>query len=281
MRGGDGEPEANAIVQLFHDGALVANARTNRNGIFETDIIEQGSYRVVAYKEGYYRNTTTLRVNGMDAATSLTIEQGSVTLTFEVTDDHFSPPRPVEGATIQVEGVGSVQTLGDGENTLSVPVNAAYQLSITKDGYEEVTRQIRVGESARTVSATISRTPGINVELSNGQVVVGQTVQVTVTDEYGTPVSGATVTVNGEQVGQTNAEGQLTVTIDSAGDRTITASVDGLSDSATVQGVNPGGTTVSGTQTTESSSVFGPGFTPVAAILALLLVVGGLLRRRT
>lgn len=281
VRNARGEPVPNAVVWMRHNGNYVVNERTDRNGVHETETLEQGEYRVTVLKDGYFRNRTTLQVDGDRVRESLTIERGSVPVTVQVTDDHFSPPQPVENARIQVGDVGSVQTLGDGENTIRVPVNADYDVTVTKEGYEEATPTLEVGEEATTLSATIQRTPGLNIGLSDGQVAVGEPVRVEVSDEYDTPVDGASVALNGEVVGETDGDGRLSVTIEEAGENTIDVEADGFNASATVRGVDPSNGTDAGTETqteTESSDGLGPGFTPVVAVIALLLVAARLRR---
>ncbi|WP_424016553.1 carboxypeptidase-like regulatory domain-containing protein [Halorientalis pallida] len=282
-----GVPVNKAAVQLFHDGETVVNTRTNANGIYQTGAIEQGEYTLRALKERYYTNGTTFEV-GDNTSVSTRIETGSVLVTFDVKDDHFDPARPVESATVSIPKLGDTsQTLADGEATTSVPVNTNFEVEITKEGYETVTEQLDVDEEQTTLSATIQREESISLTVSNSQVIVGENVTVDVENEYGTVVEGATVTVDGESVGETNEQGELTFSIQNSGVNTIRVESDDLEDSATVEGFSPDeGTpedTATEVETTEdestTSSGIGPGFTPVAAVVAALLAVLVLRRR--
>ncbi|SDF90893.1 carboxypeptidase-like regulatory domain-containing protein [Halorientalis regularis] len=282
-----GVPVNKAVVQLFHDGETVVNTRTNANGIYQTDAIEQGEYTLRALKERYFTNGTTVEVTG-NTSVSTRIETGSVLVTFDVTDDHFDPARPVEGATVSIPKLGDTsQTLADGEATTSVPVNTNFEVEITKERYETVTEQLDVGEERTTLSATIQREEAITLTVSNSQIIVGENVTVDVENEYGTVVEGATVTVDGETVGETNANGELTFSIERSGVNAIRVESGDLSDSATVEGFSPDEGTPEDTATevettedeTTTSSGIGPGFTPVAAVVAALLAVLVLRRR--
>lgn len=280
-----GKPVADAWVRMWHDGTRVINERTNDNGVHQTKAIEQGEYQINVFKEGYLRNSTTLQVDG-DVSDSLSIEQGSVTVTFSVTDGHFDPAKPLENASLDVKGVASgVQTLGNGENTLSVPVNSDYDVSISKQGYETAERRLSVDEEPTSLAVSIKRTPAISIDSLADRIVVGENVSIDVTDEYGTSVENASVTLDGETVGKTDADGKLAFTIDNEGEHTVQASADGLLATAKIEGVDPSAkntdseTTATATNESEGSSGGGPGFTVVLALVGVLLAVGLLARR--
>jgi uncharacterized protein (TIGR03382 family) len=291
-----GQPVGNAIVRMWHDGQVVVNTRTDDDGVLESPTIEQGEYRLIVFREGYFRNASDLAVTG-DVSRQVAIQQGSATVTFAVTDPHFDPPRPVENATISVGDIGTVRTLGNGEATIQVPVNARTRVSVTKPNYSAVTRRLVVGEDATTLDVSIRRTPALAVRPANDRVVVGESVTVAVTDEYGDAVEGATVQFDGDSVGQTDTDGELSVTIESEGTHRIAASTGNLTAAATVEGVRAATETPSLTATptptatrtataadapttTAPSFGFGPGFTPVTALVAVLVAIGLVLLRR-
>ncbi|WP_276270756.1 Ig-like domain-containing protein [Haloarcula litorea] len=290
---GDGDPVEDARVQFYTGGQFVTDQRTDADGTVTTPRIERGSYRVIVGKDGYLRNRTEVAVEGRTEATVRLVE-GSALITVAVTDDRFDPPRPVRNATVRVPSVGTVQTLSDGEATIAVPVNDDYDLVVTKDGYERVERRVLVRETGTDVNVTVRRTPALTVTPDNRRVVVGETVRLRVTDEYGEPVANATVTRGGERVGTTDAAGVVVADVTAAGSLTFTATTDGLSGTATVEGVEAAAGTATETATdtatatatetatpTESESVLpgsGPGFGVVTALLALALAA--LLARR-
>jgi MYXO-CTERM domain-containing protein len=137
----------------------------------------------------------------------------------------------------------------------------------------------------------INRTPSLAVETANAQVVTGQTVRVSVTDEYDEQVVDASVRVGGETVTATDENGEALVTIESAGSVDVVATKGDLEAAATVEGVSPSTetTAVTTTLTTteaptttedESDGLPTPGFGGVAALVAVALSLLALARRR-
>ncbi|MFC7068416.1 carboxypeptidase regulatory-like domain-containing protein [Halobaculum lipolyticum] len=296
---GGGDPVGDTRVVLRADGEVVTNGRTNADGGFTTGTIERREYGLTVVKQGYYRVTRDVDV-GESTRESVAVERGSVTLSFEVTDDRFEPPEPVADALIELETAGTFRTLDNGEATAQVPVNADLDLVVTKQGYETVERSLDVGESATTVRLNVGRTPAVNVTAVDDRVLVGGRTVVTVTDAYGDPVADAAVSVDGEEVGTTGGDGSVTLRFEEAGDRTVVAeTADGTSGELTVTVVREATPTPTATATPDptptatetppattaapDTGVSFPGFTPVTAVLAVLtaaaLFVG--LRRRT
>ncbi|MXR42698.1 hypothetical protein GRX01_15295 [Halobaculum sp. WSA2] len=297
-----GDPVEDARVIMRADGEVVVNGRTNDDGRYTSGTIEQRSYSLTVVKQGYYRVVRDVDV-GDSSRETVGLEQGSVTLSFEVRDDRLDPPEPVANAQLTLETTGTFRTLQNGEATAQVPVNADLELEVTKDGYETVSRTVRVGESARSVAVNITRTPILNVTTVNDRVLVGERNVVTVTDAYGDPVADARILVDGEGVGRTGGDGTLTVRLDSAGNRTLVAETDELTSAprtiavvrertptqtATVtptatSTASPTPTPVSTDTTEPDTGVSFPGFTPISAIVAfaaLTLAVGLAARRR-
>jgi len=290
----DGSPVSNARVTLFKRDTVAARGTTDGDGRFATGTIEQGEYRVVVRKSGYYTNDTDVEVSGEESF-AVRVRQGSVPVTFSVTDDHFSPSRPVEDAQVQVGDIGTLSTGAQGEQTISVPVNSEVDIGVTKDGYATASRTVQVGESSRELSFTISREDAVNVSVGNTQILLDQRVRVEVTDEYGEPIEGAAVSVDGEQVGTTNAEGVYNAQLTEAGEHEVVASADGVSsEPVVVEAVQadggegestPTATPVDGdteTPTIEDpvSNLPVPGFGPVAALVALVATALVVARRR-
>lgn len=270
---------SDARVIIRKDGRIVEDSRTTSTGTFQTDVIEHGDYTVTVIKRGYDREQTEMTVDG-DVEDSVAIERGSVTLSVRVVDPHFDPPRPIEGVTVSVDSVGQFTTQPEGTASVGVPVNSELDMTVTGENYEEVSQTVSVTESAVSVNVSTSRAPEISLESANERVIAGEGTLVTVRNEYDEPVEGATVLLDEDAVGETDANGQLTVTVSDPGNHSIVAERGELqSGSVTVTGVNVNGETPAPTeepQTMTDSS--GPGFGPVVALLAL--VVSALLGRR-
>jgi len=283
-------------IQFYRAGNFVVNTRGNASGLYTSPMIEQGTYSLTVSKNGYLRNRTRLTVAN-NTTQRIELEQASRLVTFTITDDHFDQPRPLADATITVAG-NTISTLSTGDATIRLPVNTDYEVAVTKDEYETTTSTLSVREQQVEQNISIQRADALSVEPDQTQVVVNQSVRVSVTDEYGDAVANATLSVGGQTVGQTDDSGEAVVPIDTAGQNEITASLDGLTANATVEGIDPNPDTETATATatatdtatpsatgtdtpapdetqttTEPTSLTGPGFTGLGALVAGLLAI--------
>ncbi len=234
----DSDGAVESVRVVFRKAGEIVTVRTSdASGTVESGVIESGEYTLTFFEPGYLRKAVTIEISG-ETTEEVTIERGSVTVDFQVLDDHFDPAKPLAEATISSDEIGSVLTDPDGKRAVSVPVNTELTVTVEKSAYETVTETIVVRESNKQVNITTRRVPAVNIELSNERVVVGETVEVSVTDEYGEPVSEATVLLDGSEVGQSDASGSLRVPIETAGEHTVFASFQGLSsERVTVEGI--------------------------------------------
>ncbi|WP_411714946.1 carboxypeptidase regulatory-like domain-containing protein [Natronomonas sp.] len=279
----NGDPLADTSVEFSQGGSTVAEGKTDENGEFSTGIIEQGRYRVSTVKPGYFRNSSRVRV-GVDTTKQFTLERGSVRLDVEVYDDHFEEPKKLDNAQIRIndaEGeVASVRASG-GSASISVGVNTLYSATVTKEGYVETKDNFYVRESDRSINLTTQRVPTLVVEPQNSRVVIGENTRVQVVNAYEEPVEGAEIRYEGETVGETDANGELSVTIDTAGPQEFRAVKDGVeSENVTIEGIDPDAkdTEEPSTQTPTDTSAVGAG--PGVGIAAAALAAALLLRRR-
>mgnify|MGYP000126756420 CR=1 FL=1 len=285
-----GNAVPNAQVNLSKNGYAVIDGETDQNGQIESDYIEVGTdtpYELTVSKRGYLRNTTTLEVQGHVRPT-VTLQRGQVQASITVVDRYFDPAQPIENVTVQVGSITTSQTLSNGAQTFQVPVNSQPTVTLSKPGYRSSEATLFVEESSITETFQISRAPDLTVNTSAARVVVGENVEISVTDEYNDRVANATVTLGEEEVGTTNAQGRLTIPIESPGEQTITVSAKGVSESVTVTGFDPDATDTP-SPTTETSttpdsddtgSAFGPGFGPLLALVGLLALAALAGRRR-
>ena len=278
-----GNPVQNAQVVLFRGGETVTNQRTNAQGTVTTPAVEAGEYDLAIYRSGYYDNRTDVNITG-ETSVNRTIEEGFVTLRFNVTDDHFQPPQAVESASVGISPVGtSLQTLSAGQASTEVAVNTQYEINVSKDDYTPTEETVNVEESETVVNVSINRAPELNIDAPN-QTVIGQSINLEVTDEYDEPVANATITRDGETVGTTDDAGELDVTVREAGVQNYTVSGDGTSATISVEVFDPDATdapqmTTSG-EGTATSGGSGPGFTAVSVVAAVALLSLVALRRR-
>ena len=236
---GDGTVAEDALVSFRDDGGTVKNVHTDSNGTTASGEIAEGEYSIVVEKDGFYRELRTTSISG-EHEIQIEILRGSVVIDFSVVDEGFEQPRPVEGMTIFArDGAIAVKTLDDGEASARVPVNTPLTATAEKEGYVTEQRTVQIQEKSRTVEFSVVRTPSLSVVPLSERVVVGETNRITVVDEYDRPVAGTTVYYDGEDVGETDDDGVIDVTISQAGDTSIVAEVGGLSsEPVTVEGVS-------------------------------------------
>jgi hypothetical protein len=234
----DSDGPVEGVRVVFRKAGEIVTVRTSdASGTVESGVIESGEYTLTFFEPGYLRKAVTIEIRG-ETTEEVTIERGSVTVEFQVLDDNFDPAKPIAEATISSDEIGSVLTGPDGQRAVSVPVNTELTVTVEKSAYETVTETIVVRESNKQVNITTRRVPAVNIELSNERVVVGETVEVSVTDEYGEPVPEATVLLDGSEMGQTDASGTLRIPIETAGEHTVFVSFQGLSsERVTVTGI--------------------------------------------
>jgi hypothetical protein len=276
-----------ATARLSGQGTI-RTADTGVDGLAVLGPVERGEYDLRVSEPGYLTNSTAVTLDGAVNRT-ITLREADRQLTVRVVDDKFDPPRTLSEATVEVEGVATLTTGSNGQRGTTVAVNTDYEMTATKDGYESVTRTVSVVESAESVTLAVQREEAISVAVTAQRVLLGETTELTVTDEYGQPVAGATVSVDGTERGQTDNQGTYDLTVDSAGNRTVTVSADGLLTSATIEGVEaaaPETPTATATQTdtatpTETAAAGGgsPGFGVTAVLAALVALAGFVLAR--
>lgn len=257
-------PIDGAAVAFSRNGRTVATAQTNAKGKATSGIVEEGDYRVTVTKSRYLTNRTDLEITG-ETTQRIQIERGFVTVEFKVVDPHFDPAKPVADATVTVKNVGEVNTQSNGLQQVSVPVNAEFDVVVSKDGYQHVRGKVRTREQDKSVRIRVSRTPALTVEPVSRNIVVGERVSLEVTDEYGDPVANATIYRNDEAVTTTDAEGEALVEIPTVGDHLLRAENGSLSsDPVTVAGIEAGSSDETPTPTqTETSPT--PTASPTAA----------------
>lgn len=235
-------------AELHGDGAYrpsMADDATHRfvtdeAGIVEFKRLEQHDYRIVTEKPEYLTAETDVALASAQLTQNVSLEHAQVDVDFHVVDDHFDPPEPIENARIQIPERGIIlETFSDGSQFQRLPVNTDYDIEVSKDGYDGVDRTLELGEMAVDFNVSIQRTPSISLDLLNEQVITNQTTRATVTNAYGEPVSGASIVLDGEAVGETDATGSADLVVPSDGEFTVTASVDGLENSATIQAFDP------------------------------------------
>jgi len=97
--GDDDGPVADASVLIERGGLDVATGTTDRNGVYESGVLQEGNYVVTVSKPGYYTRQKPLTIEG-DITNRVALRRGSVAVTIRIADPNFAPPRPVSSATV-------------------------------------------------------------------------------------------------------------------------------------------------------------------------------------
>lgn len=274
----DGDPLSGTDVSVLNDrGREIAGGDTGSDGRYATPRLAAADYTVRFERAGYF--TVNRSESGTQSVTRpITLERGLATLAINVTDSRTGTP--LEGATVEADSV-SGETDADGRINLDVPVNDEVAVDVSLTGYDATTRSFTTGEAGRTVTVSLARLPNLTTSTANDRVVVGESTLVSVRDAYDDPAANVTVIVDGEETGETDADGELLVTVESAGDHEIRAQRGNIrSQTVVVEGVATGdaggATTTPGTSTgavRTPSSGLAPGFGVGAGLVALTLVL--------
>jgi hypothetical protein len=283
VTGADDEAVAGAQVRVLDDrGREVVTGETGSDGRYQTPRLAAADYTVRIERAGYL--TVTRSERGTQSVTRpITLERGLATLSVVVTDPRLG--EPVAGATVSVAGE-SVASDADGRVAVDVPVNDQVTVRAEREGYGDARTTVSVAEADRTLELSMSRLPNLTLSTVNERVVVGESTVVTVRDAYDDPAANVTVLLDGEAVGETDADGELTVTVDSAGEHELRARRDNTrSAPVAVEGVATGeagsatatsgaaGTSTAAVRTPSSGLAPGFGALPALAALAALLAL--------
>jgi hypothetical protein len=276
----------NARVTLTDGDEVVLAGRTDDDGRYTSEPIPQGVYNLTVSGTGYFAAEERVVVYGRTAE-RFQLRRGSIELRVRVVDPYPSPPAAVGNASVRYGGYDGDTTTGNGVVRLLAPLNSRATVVVEKPGYGTAERTVSVAESPREVTVNLSRTPTLDAELSASTVRAGESVTLTVRNAYDDPVTGATVSLDGEQVATTE-NGTADVSVP-PGDHEVVVATDGTETTLSVTGeATPTATvrseptpTPSPTPDATPTETTGPGFGAVAALLALLLLaVGGRVRGR-
>jgi len=277
-----------ASVRLRRHGqnSYADRGETGSDGNWTSSEVEAGTYEVRVSNPGYYRVSQEVELAG-DTGQTIEIEEGEVTVDLLVRDPTEGGPGTL-AADVDVrrndERIVTVTTSDAGNRAVTLAVNTRYTVRVTRDGYGRTTTRMTTGEERQEFAVNVTRQESISLEPGNDQVVVGENLRVEVTDEYDRPVEGATVTVDGEDAGQTDAEGVARVEITEEGDADVAATYEGMSAGPeTVTGVTGSTSEAEGDGTDDDGDDGGdgtPGFGALAAVVAALLATAVIARRR-
>ncbi|MEM1928982.1 MAG: carboxypeptidase regulatory-like domain-containing protein [Thermofilaceae archaeon] len=200
-------PLAGVLVRVDGYGSYTGS---DGRVVFE---LAAGTYTVSAEARGYLPASRTVELRA-DASIVLELEPRQNRVTVYVYD--ADTKQPLEGATVVLDGNSAV-TGRDGKAVFQL-YTGRYTLSVSRDGYEGVTRGVEVYED-------------VQLDVLLRPLAYTLTVQV-VDAETGAPIPGATVTVDG-RTGVTDAAGRVSFKLPS-GRYVVSASAAGYAPASTI-----------------------------------------------
>lgn len=218
-------PLAGATVTLDGD-----DVSTDATGAYTFPDVANGTYTISVSKEGYTSAGSSVTVNGADVTVPAIALQKYYTVSGTVT----SNGTPLDGVAVSL-GTQSAVTAADGAFSFANVLAGNYQLSCTKDGYENYSTSVSVTDADVTALA-----------VSMTLYIPKYTVSGTTVTADGTPLSGVSLAMNG-QTATSASDGAFSFTQVVDGTYSITAAKTGYietSQDVTVNGADLTGVTV-------------------------------------
>ncbi|HDQ08194.1 MAG TPA: carboxypeptidase regulatory-like domain-containing protein [Methanoculleus sp.] len=248
-------------AEVFVDGDT--QGRTGSGGLLFARF--SGTHQVSVVCDGYRTYSKSMTFTGSAVYQLIELTQSISSLTIKVTDSHGNP---LSGAAVYIDGDLAGTTGSDGEYSDANMIEGTYTFTVSKDNYEgwEETR-------------TIGETANIYVTLP----IIETEVTVIVSDPDHTVVSGAIVTLDGEEIGMTDAAGELAIDLEPGPGYTFDVRKEEYKNGSAVLGVEPGGGSKIVTITLEPEfDVATAGLVILGIVVLAVVIIGGLrlLRRR-
>lgn len=263
--GGPAVYDLNVNVENQNGDAVDADVSVDGETVTATDgsaafEVQSGSYDVTATADGYQDLTESVSVSE-DGDNSVTLTLSETPDTYDVTVDVTNENGDaVTGADVTLNG--ETQTAADGSATFNVEAGS-YTASVSADGYEDGSTSVDVsGETSASVTLTEA-----------APETVSHTV--TVTNEDGEPIEGATVSA-GDAEATTDANGEATLEVEE-GTESVTIEAEGYDTATQDVSGDTTETSLTASDSTGGDDDGGIGTTGLVLIVAAILVGGAAL----
>ena len=212
-----GEPVADAVVEI--DDQEVGT--TDENGQLTVTLPDDDEVDIEA-ESGEREGELELSLEGEreEAAEdereesddlSVTVVSGDPAPNATVTIEATQNGGPVANASVTVNDERVGQTNGNGQLTVTLPDEDEVEIEV-ESGDSEGELEFEFEDDAQDDEAESDENDELSVTVVSGDPAPNETVTIEVT-QSDEPVANASVTVNDERVGQTDENGQLTVTL--------------------------------------------------------------------
>lgn len=204
-------PVSGIWVNVKGDDGTSDSDRTDSSGLAEFDVTKDEDYTVTIDADGYASFSQDVSMS--DEARSVQYWlYPTDRFAFKVLD---ADGDPISGATVTVGGTVKGTTGSEGTVATTLDTGESYLVKVTADGYQDYSQEMYIGENAVLTTINLVRSTS--------------SVFLSVFDASKSPVSGATVTLDGDEVGQTDSYGRYTFSSLVAGTHTITVTATGYS----------------------------------------------------
>ncbi len=219
-------------AEVFVDGS--SKGLTGSGGLLFTRISGTGTHQISVVSDGYSSYSASIRLDDVDIYQLIELTLSTYPLTIMVSD---SNGMPVSGATVSIDDEKMGMTDSSGEFGISDIIEGTYTVSVSKEHYVdwEETREISEKE---------------NIQITLPFVQTAVTVIVEDTDHA--LLSGAIVTLDGEQIGTSDGLGKLNIDLDPGAGYNFTASKEGYKSASAIQDIELGESSKTVTITLES-----------------------------
>ena len=245
--------------------AFTVGSEQNVDFVFDITVFEAGNSGKYILKPVASESGTDVPIEDVDEKRSAEAELdvsvvGDATAGGNATVQVTRGGEPVENATVEVDGGETVRTDANGTATVAVPADGEFELEASYEAGDDDAEgelELEFGESESDEQgdseagdgddsdgddASVSAEADLAV-VYEGAFAAGETVTLTVTDGDGEAIEDATVELDGEVVGETDADGELAVELpaDVSMRSELTVTADGESvtvDASTVAAAN-------------------------------------------
>jgi hypothetical protein len=229
-------PIADAEVRI--DSVLAG--KTDARGFLTTPVVRGNVYTIEIKKPGYQASTESRMISDTDALYTAELSKSAVGAFIYVFDESRVP---LSGADVYINGSVSGTTNEYGRITFPNFVSGAYSVEVRKTGYVTVSRTILVSGMVEDNTFVM---PFENADLI-----------ITVRDRDQSVVPNATIVINGNAAGVTDARGQFSTRVQFNTPYNITSSKTGYQPASARTQVISGNATSSVTLTMEKSLDWG------------------------
>lgn len=162
---------------------------------------------------------------GSDASRELSISVPDDIIVGDTFDiEVTAEDEPVEGVTVKVNTSTIGETDADGLVEYTAEEVGTFKITATKDDYTTANKNMEVNVEKEKMSLNVSPET----------VYVGDTITIEALKTIGgDPIEGANVSVDGDLIGETDSDGQITYTTEEVGKIKISASGEGFIDKST------------------------------------------------